>query len=644
MKRGLHFVTIGLVLSGLGVVGACTSNDDSTPVVIDDEPTCDPACDVDGCQICRVEAGVAQCVSACGPGLACESGQCMAPGQTSCEPGCGPCQACDISGSEPVCVDVCADGTECRAGACVPTDTQVATACEPACGACETCDVSGADPVCVAKCDADEACTDEGVCVRAASHAQFTGLAGPFATGPDVTAACVECHQDEAEAFMATPHWNWTGPTPNLQGHEGSTEIGKRNLVNNFCVAVPSNEKRCSQCHAGYDYDSPDFSFNDITKVDCLVCHADPASGYKKAKTTAGGPVDGVDLTLAAQSVGVSNRSNCGHCHFSPGGGDNVKSGDLGSALRSPSVTTDVHMGRGMTCADCHAGDGHDILGQGVHVPVSVGRLSCADCHGETPHTSMPIYDEHAIDVACQTCHIPAFSRSQPTKTWWNWRSAGDKSRGNGGIEMGTLEDGTPVQTYNWMKGDFRWGKNVKPTFAWFDGGVQHMTLESTYEAGLGTEENPIIIANPTADILSPEAKIFPFKVMRGTQPAHLTERFLIAPKLFGPGGFWPQVPAAQAYTPEAVRELWTTTLTTGARTSGQIAETSSIADGDWGFVYTEMYLGINHEVAPADMALGSDEPLTCVACHGNDDFPWTELGYACDPLVGGGEACGSRH
>ena len=637
MKRSHLFVTAACAF-GVMIASACTDDNSPTP------DTCIPACSVDGCQVCRVQGGVAQCISACGTGLTCEAGQCIAPAMTICDPACGACQTCDVAGASPVCIDVCAAGTECQAGACVSTEVEVTTACDPVCGACEVCDATSGNAVCVAKCDADEACTDSGACVRAGIHAQFAVLAGPFTTGPDVTTACLDCHQEEAEAVMATPHWNWTGPTPNLVGHQGSTDIGKKNLINNFCVSIPGNEKRCTQCHAGYEYEDDSFSFGDITKVDCLVCHADPQSGYKKAPKTAGAVDPSVDLVLAAQSVGDSTRSNCGSCHFGAGGGDNVKKGDIGSALAAPSEAADVHMGRGMTCSNCHVQDGHTILGQGVHTPVTQGRLSCVDCHGETPHTAMPIYDEHALDVACQTCHVPAFSRQQPTKVWWDWSTAGNKSRGQGGIETGTLADGTVVQTYNFMKGDFVWEKNVEPTFAWYDGGVQHMTLESTYPAGAGTEENPVVIANPTADILSPQAKIFPFKVMRGKQPAHLEDRYLIAPKLFGPGGFWPRIPAAEVYTLEAVRALWTDTLTEGARLAGQIASTSSITDDEWGFVYTEMYMGINHEVAPPDRALGSELDLPCLACHGNADFPWTELGYACDPLIGGAEPCGSRH
>lgn len=638
---------------------------------------CAPACDPARCQVCTDVGGAAQCASLCGAGLTCEAGRCVAPSVASCDPGCGPCQVCDTSGAVPSCVALCDAGLECRDGVCA---APVVASCAPACGPCESCDLSGPTPSCVSRCAAGLAC-NAGVCeappapacepacaaseyceigapptckprcgdglvfandtcVRAGFHARLDALDVPFADGPAVTAVCVDCHADEAAHVLASPHFRWQGPTPNLAGHEGASDIGKRNLINNFCVSIPGNEKRCSQCHAGYEYDGPGFDFDVITKVDCLACHADPASGYRKAPKDGGRVDPSVDLALAARSVGVSTRQSCGSCHFGAGGGDNVKKGDLGSALARPTPSTDVHMGRGFSCATCHAGDAHAILGQGVHNPVSAGRLDCTGCHGAAPH-GQAVLDDHALDVACQTCHIPAFSRQQPTKTWWDWSTAGDRRRGTDGVVRGALADGTPVVEYDFMKGDFRWQKSVRPTYAWYDGRVEHMTLASSYPTGSGSEAEPVVIARPLAGKLDAAAKIFPFKVMTGRQPAHIARRFLIAPKLFGPGGFWPQIPAAADWDAAAVRALWTSSLTLGARAAGQLGAQESLADGDWGWVHTEMYLGINHEVAPKADALGQ---APCAGCHGPaSGFPWQALGYACDP-IGDPIGCGSRH
>jgi len=605
-------------------------------------PQCDASCGPENCQACVIDlaAGTATCEYLCGDELLCEMGQCVAPEETTCDPTCGPCQTCVVEGDVASCVDLCGANTTCEENVCVGEEPIEPAVCDPECGPCQVCDTSGEAPQCIDTCDDDEAC-NAGQCVRAGFHANFAALQGPFDTGPDVTTACIECHEDAAEHMLDSPHWKWRGPTPNLAGYENAAEeVGKRDFVNNFCVSVPGNEPRCSQCHAGYGYADATFDFTDITKMDCLVCHADPASGYAKAKPSAGNPADSVDLLLAAQSVGPSESANCGSCHYNAGGGDRVKKGDLGSDLEVADRDADVHMAAGLSCADCHSADNHVLLGQGVHTAVTQGRVFCSDCHGEAPHGNAML-DNHALDVDCQTCHIPAFSRNAPTKTDWDWSTAGNRTRGNNGVENSDLADGTTVQSYNYMKGDFVWEKNVTPTYGWHNGRVEHFLLNTQYLEGQGTTADPVILSQPLATYADADAKIMPFKIMTGLQPAHLTDRYMIAPDLFGPGGFWAGVPPADEYDAQIVQDLWTSTLNAGALLAGQIQEGESIASEDWGFINTVMYMGINHEVAPASSALGAGG--ACTDCHGNADFPWTDLGYACDP-IGDPQGCGSRN
>jgi octaheme c-type cytochrome (tetrathionate reductase family) len=615
--------------------GLVCENGTCVAPVVPPPATCEPACDA--CQRCDTTGESPVCVNNCGDGLVCESGTCVAPvvpPPATCEPACGACQRCDTTGESPVCVDNCAAGLVCENGLCVAPVVPPPATCEPACGACQICDTTGAAPVCIDACGQDELCMS-GACRPVGMHANFDVLAGPFADGPAVTTQCLECHPNEGHDFLQTAHWKWAGPTPNLQGHEAETTQGKRTLINNFCIATDSNEARCTQCHAGYGWRDSSFDFNDAGKVDCLVCHADGASGYAKAPTTAGAPVPTADLALAARSVGRPTRDNCGACHFYAGGGDNVKKGDLGSALKNATIEMDVHLGRGMECADCHATENHRVLGQGAHIGVSEGRLDCTDCHGTAPHGN-PLTDNHAQDLACQTCHVPAFSRAQPTKMNWDWSTAGNRTRGNNGVEQSTLPDGTVYTSYDAMKGDFVWEKGVRPEYAWYDGRVRRMMTDDVFPAGAGTEENPVVLGTPLADHADADAKIWPFKVMRGRQAIDPARRLVLVPKLFGPGGFWGAIPAAAAYTPEAVRALWTSALTAGARVAGQIGPAESYADDTWAWGFTEMWMGIEHEVAPPAAALG------CQDCHGNPAFDFVGLGYACDPMMG--VNCGTRH
>ncbi len=644
--------------------GECQSCDTSaaTPVCVDNcasdlecqdgqcvapaDVACDPACGA--CQMCDTTDAAAVCVGYCAEGTTCQDSQCVAPVVVECDPVCGDCQMCDTSGTDPECVDLCSEGLECDAGACVIPDDP----CGGTCADCETCETSYGVPTCVDDCGLGTACdTTDNVCRPTTAgavfdHSTLPGLAGPFTTdatgGRAVTAQCLNCHAQSGEDFVHTAHYTWVGPTPNLQGGAVSGTVGKRNLVNNFCVAVPSNERRCSQCHAGYGYKDDTFDFGDTANIDCLVCHS---PNYAKHKTTAGGPDTTVDMVLAAQTVGRPTRATCGRCHFKAGGGDNVKKGDLGSSLTAPTSTdVDVHMGAAnpFNCSSCHQTTGHQIPGQGLHLPVAEGRVGCNDCHSDAPHASAQL-NNHSLDIACQTCHIPTFSRQLPTKMDWDWSTAGDRTRGTNGVEMGTLPDSTEVKIYDAMKGDFVWQKEVRPAYAWYDGRVKRTTLMDAYPAGAGTMANPIDLGSPIAGIGDAAAKIYPFKLMTGRQPVDTTTLLMLAPKLFGPGGFWGSIPAAGDYDAAVVEANWTNALTLGARVAGQIGATDTFtgrATGamPWDWAYTEMWMSINHEVAPATDALG------CADCHfGAANWDWTALGYSCDPATDP-LTCGSRH
>lgn len=77
-------------------------------------------------------------------------------------------------------------------------------------------------------------------------------IKGPFNDGPSVTRACLECHPDAARQLMKTSHWSWAGQKVKLPGREEVIAVGKKNLINNFCIAAGPNIAACSACHAGY--------------------------------------------------------------------------------------------------------------------------------------------------------------------------------------------------------------------------------------------------------------------------------------------------------------------------------------------------------------------------------------------------------
>jgi len=173
---------------------------------------------------------------------------------------------------------------------------------------------------------------------------------------------------------MKTKHWAWEALNPNT-----NRMLGKKTMVNNFCIGIASNQPYCTSCHAGYGWKDNSFDFSAEENVDCLACH-DTTGTYRKPSGLAGHPVykemefppgsgqvlRPVDLTKVAQKVGKSSRYNCVACHSYGGGGDGVKHGDLDSSLESPDMELDVHMdaaGLDFACATCHAATGHEVPG-----------------------------------------------------------------------------------------------------------------------------------------------------------------------------------------------------------------------------------------------------------------------------------------
>ena len=443
----------------------------------------------------------------------------------------------------------------------------------------------------------------------AVDHAQLVN--GPFKTGPEVTKACLQCHEAQARDFMKTAHWTWSA----RQKADGKEfDLGKANAVNNYCIALPSNEPRCTSCHAGYGWKDGSFDFSNAENVDCLVCH-DTTGTYKKFPTAAGHPAykdvefppksgktwPAVDLEKVAKSVGKPGRANCGACHFFGGGGDHVKHGDLDSSMAKPQRAMDVHMavdGANMSCTACHRSEKHVIGGKAMSVSVSGGgqTLDCRDCHAGTPHRRNAVLNKHVARVACQTCHVPTFARTLPTKMWWDWSTAGDKDRT-------PQKDPYGLATYDKMKGDFKWEKDVRPEYLWFNGSVERVLMGERIDPSRTVHLN-----YPKGDRSDTSARITPFKRMRGKQPYDSVSNVIAVPHLFGPGGYW------QTYD-------WSSALGSGMKRAGLAYS------GQFGWVETDMYWKVNHMVVPKDKA------LACGECHGpSGRLDWKALGYAGDP------------
>jgi octaheme c-type cytochrome (tetrathionate reductase family) len=430
-------------------------------------------------------------------------------------------------------------------------------------------------------------------------HALF--IDGPFNSGPEVTAKCLECHESAATDLMKTTHWTWSSK----QEINGTiVDRGKKNAINNFCVSIYANLPRCTSCHAGYGWDSADFDFSARTNVDCLVCH-DTTGAYKKSPTGAGHPADNVNLLRVAQNVGKPNLTNCGTCHFYGGGGDAVKHGDLDSSMEFPGKEIDIHMaldGNAMRCQDCHTTENHFIKGHSIAVsPGGRDSIGCDNCHGEAPHAES-ILNRHGAAVSCQTCHIPRFAKEVPTKLSWDWASAGQ--------DRPVTKDEHGMPLYSKAKGEVTWGKNIIPTYRWYNGEAGAYLLGDTMDPSEITE-----LSFPKGSREDGRSKIHPFKAHTGTQIYDKKHRTFITPQTFGKDGFWTTFD-------------WLSASQKGMKASGLPFS------GEFGFAQTIMYWPINHMVAPAAQALG------CLECHGDHGrMSWSDLGYSGDPMHASGGA-----
>ena len=457
--------------------------------------------------------------------------------------------------------------------------------------------------------------------------------AGFFKENPyEGTQDCLYCHGKMADEILTTGHWNWQGVATNLEGEGIEGQIhGKTDIINNFCIAVPSNEGRCTQCHIGYGWKADiAYDFQDPKNIDCLVCH-DHTGTYKKAAPSAGAPDPTVDLQAVAQSVGEGDptRQACLFCHAGAGGGDNVKHGDLYAGQANTTREYDVHMGvdnvvGGYTCVDCHGVqkvDGvlvsHGIGGMPYHSVDEGVMKRCDDCHGSAASVHVGTSAQTMVNahptLACQVCHIPAIAREKSTKTEWYWETAGDEE-----AEITYDEYGNPL--YNWQKGTFVFGMNVRPELRYFDGKWNKAVI------GLNDvfpKPGPAQLAYPTADRFTPGAKIYPFKKMIGNQPAadQGANWKMIVPHLFGPNGQG----GPNAYWNGTIRKDWDLALQDGALYTGQFYEPGTNV-----FAPTEMLLSVNHEVAPKEMALGYQNG--CADCHFSGQIDWEALGCSADP------------
>jgi len=425
------------------------------------------------------------------------------------------------------------------------------------------------------------------------------------------TKTCLECHQDEAETFFHSQHYQWTGETPAIVNAEGE-KLGKRNTINDFCtnpmpswIGITKNSRGevlstgCSKCHAGLGkLPSAEMSREQLENIDCLICHA---SGYRRdLYENADGSLEWKPILWKNQEgmdsvskrITMPKRTSCLRCHSGSGGGPNFKRGDIEYTLADTDRSFDVHMGTDggdMACMDCHAGTSHRMRGRGVDLMGSdtPERLRCGDgqCHEAAPHQK-ELLNRHTARVDCTVCHIPEFAKEDATDMVRDWS--------------------TPA--YNEAKdkhiATFTMGSNVAPEIAWYNGTVwaQLPGVPVTQRA-----DGVVEMIVPQGSRKDPKSKLFGFKVHKGKMPVVKDTRWLL---------------------PIAVEEFFADgDIDKAVREASEAMYGIEHFDYEW--VSVERYMGIFHEVQPAANA------LRCLDCHGSDGrLDWVGLGYDADPLA----------
>ena len=430
-------------------------------------------------------------------------------------------------------------------------------------------------------------------------HQKFKILQQDFKTPQDVTTACMSCHNMAGQDIMRSSHWTWTREY--VTETEDTLHLGKKNMINNFCIGISSNEARCTSCHIGYGWEDENFDFSDSRNIDCIVCH-DQTGTYKKFPSGAGYPTkepkkfgntlfQPPDYALIAQNVGSPSRQNCGVCHFVGGGGNNVKHGDIAMESNKVSRKIDVHMGidgANMDCVACHEAEKHNITGNLYSVSSDNAHdVTCEKCHTSYPHKKQTL-NNHGNKIACQTCHIPKYAKESATKMNWDWSTAGQFNDDGSTL---IKRDSAGYITYHSMKGTFVWENKVTPEYYWFNGKADHYLLGDKVDT-----TNAIQINSLLGSYEDENSKIVPVKVHRSRQIYDPVNHLMILPHLFGKdsSAFW------TGYD-------WNKAAIVGMKS------VNLPYSGEYTFAKTEMYWPINHMVAPAEDA------LNCSDCHSRD-------------------------
>lgn len=418
---------------------------------------------------------------------------------------------------------------------------------------------------------------------------------------------CLECHDVEAADVFKSIHYQWKAPAPNVT-NAGARLLGKINSTNDFCtnpsvswIGILTNDdgkvigNGCSKCHVGLGLKpSAEMTQAQLENIDCLVCHS---SNYRRQVvkqpdgTLAWQPTalnNPTQMLAIAQNIGKPTNEACMRCHVGSGGGMNFKRGDIETAHANAEREFDVHMGSNMQCIQCHKFKDHKVLGAGTQMSgkdSGDARAQCESCHKGRLHAKADV-ERHTQRVYCTACHIPAFARKDRTDMRRDWSRA-EAVAGEGRFEPA-----------------IEFAKDVTPVYAWWNRSGEIALLDEKVKPGVNGK---VSLYKPAGSIKDPKAKIYAFKLHTARLPIDNATGMMI-PVQVGPVFKSGKVEA-------------------GVKGGAKAWFGREVSDIGW--IETERYMGLFHEVQPREQALG------CKDCHdGAKRIDWKALGYAGDPAA----------
>jgi hypothetical protein len=276
-------------------------------------------------------------------------------------------------------------------------------------------------------------------------------------------------------------------------------------------------------------------------------------------------PADGVDVIKAAQNVQRPTNEMCLRCHAAAGGGPNHKHGVI------PTKDSDIHVGKGLVCVDCHTTKEHRVAG-GADIKAQElfdVKVACENCHKDNSHRGIQasILDTHAKRIACQTCHIPAIARDpkMPTMVERDWTKP-------------VLNEKTGL--YGPTN---KFASNVKPEYRWWD---RVMTVRQ----------------GPIGSINDQKAKIYPWK---RTAYTNIADAINDKPIYIKAG-------------------IYAVTGDPAAAAKKGAEDANQHYSGQWKGSKETLFFSLNHQIA------SKEEALKCNSCHNVESIlDFKALGYA---------------